>query len=93
MVYDLNSHPEARKARRASSTSRGSILAATKEGPRAVLEALRDRIAADIDGGVPPRDLASLSKRLMELEEQLEALDSAEVGDVARAAEVPDEPL
>lgn len=99
MAYDLTSHPEA-KARKAAEASaparpgrRKSILAATKEGPKSTLEALRDGIAAQLDAGVPPRDWASLSKRLMELEDQLAAMTESEVGDIASAAEVPDEPF
>jgi len=56
------------------------------------LQALRDRIAADIDEGVAARDMASLSKRLLDISAELEALETAEDGDdISTAAETPDE--
>jgi hypothetical protein len=54
-----------------------SIAAAAKTGDRATtLRALRDRIAAEVDAGVPARDLASLSARLMAIAAELDHLDS-----------------
>jgi hypothetical protein len=56
--------------------------------------AMRDRIAADLDDGVPARDLASLSKRLLEITKEIEAIDAASSGDrVGHAAGTPDEPF
>ncbi len=70
-----------------------SIHAAASRSERALLEALRDRIAADIDAGVPSRDLASLSKRLLEITRELAAIEAAEDGDkIGKAAALPDEP-
>lgn len=68
-----------------------SVVSAAADSRRALLVALRDRIAADIDEGVPPRDLASLSRRLMELATEIEKLDSEGGGAVGDAAETPDE--
>lgn len=60
---------------------------------RDLLAALRDQIAGEIDRGVPARDLASLSRRLLEIARDLEAMDAAENGDdVGAAAGTPDEP-
>jgi hypothetical protein len=57
-----------------------------------LLRSLRDRIASDIDEGVPARDLASLSKRLLDISKELEELEAAENGDeVGNAAATPDE--
>lgn len=39
-----------------------------------LLEALRDRIAAEIEAGVPARDLASLSARLIAISAELDAI-------------------
>lgn len=62
------------------------------EGSRAdLLRALRDRIAADIDAGVPARDLASLSKRLLDISKELDDLEGAADDDVSAAATTPDE--
>lgn len=70
-----------------------SILAAIDQGERAMLVALRANIAGRLDAGVSDRDLASLSKRLMDLDREIKALDESEEGDVAEAARAEDEPL
>lgn len=70
----------------------GSVETAAADSRRALLTALRDRIASDIDEGVPARDLASLSKRLLDISAELEDLEAAEDGDdVSTAAATPDE--
>ncbi len=60
-------------------------------GRRELLVALRDRISDELDAGVPARDLASLSRRLMGIAEQLELSDAADDA-IAQAAALPDEP-
>ena len=63
---------------------------------RRLLVALRNRIADDLDSGrVQSRDLASLSKRLMDIAREIDAIDKAEDTDnpVARALDVDDEML
>jgi len=71
----------------------GSVLAAALSGSRRdLLVALRAQIAAEIDSGVPSRDLASLSLRLMAIAEELENLESDGNDDIGNAAEAPDEP-
>lgn len=60
---------------------------------RDLLVALRARIATDIDNpNTPSRDLAALSRRLLEIAKEIEALD-AEAGtdDIGEAAATPDE--
>lgn len=71
-----------------------SISKAASEGTeRDLLVAMRDKIATDLDEGVPPRDLASLTKRLMEITREIKAIDAAENGDdVGNAADTADEP-
>lgn len=70
-----------------------SVTAAAGESRRALLESLRNKIASDIDAGVPARDLASLSKRLLDISKELDDLMTAEDGDdINSAAETPDEP-
>lgn len=67
--------------------------AASSGTRRGLLVALRDRIAVDIDNGVPPRDLASLSRRLLEIARDIESIDAEDKGDdVGEAADTPDEP-
>lgn len=67
--------------------------AADSGGRRDLLVALRSRIAKDIDNAnTPPREVASLSRRLLEIVREIEALD-AEAGtdDIGQAAATPDE--
>ena len=55
-----------------------TIKAAAAAGRRDLLVALRDKISQELDEGVPARDLASLSLRLIALSEQIESLDNEE---------------
>jgi hypothetical protein len=71
-----------------------TVRAAADSGIRRdLLIALRARIAADIDNqNTPARDLAALSRRLLEIVKDLEALDAEEkVDDIGEAAATPDE--
>lgn len=71
-----------------------SISQAARRGKRELLEAMRDKVAAQLDEGVPARDLASLTKRLLEIEEELEAVIVEEQGDViGDATQIPDVPF
>lgn len=60
---------------------------------REELERMRDRLsAAFYDSDTKPADLSPLSRRLMEVDRELEALTAAESeDDLGRALEVPDE--
>ena len=70
----------------------GLVAVAAASSRRALLEALRDKIASDIDVGVHPRELASLSKRLLDIARELDDVAAAEDGDTISAAAVtPDE--
>ena len=66
--------------------------AAQSGTPRELLVAVRDRIAGDIDNrSTPPRDLAALTRRLLEIAKEINALDAAEkTDDVGDAAATPD---
>jgi len=69
-----------------------TVKGAAGRSRRELLTALRDKIAADIDDGVPARDLASLSKRLLDISKELDDLATAEDGDdISKAASTPDE--
>lgn len=69
-----------------------SVKSAAASSYRDLLVALRDSIAGQIDGGILARDLAALSRRLMEISKELEALDAAEKGDgIGEAADTADE--
>lgn len=71
-----------------------SITRAADDGTRReLLVALRSRIARSVeDPNTPARDLASLSRRLLEIAKEIEALDAEEEkDDVGHAADTPDE--
>lgn len=53
--------------------------AARSEDTEAMLTALRDELAEQLDAGVPARELASVSKRLMEIHKELAALRAAKL--------------
>jgi hypothetical protein len=75
-------------------TAPGPVKAAAESGVRRdLLVALRARIAADVDNAnTPARDLAALSRRLLEIAKEIEAIDAQDKGDeVADAADTPDE--
>jgi hypothetical protein len=70
-----------------------TVRAAAESGSRRdLLVAMRSRIATGIDSpNTPPRDLAALSRRLLEIAKEIEALDAAEKVDaVGEAAATPD---
>lgn len=69
-----------------------TITQAAADGTvREQLVALRDRIARTVeDPNCPPRDLASLSRRMMELTKEIEAIDAAARED-AGGESTPDE--
>lgn len=54
-----------------------NLVSATKSGDRRrTLVALRDRIAATIDSCESGRDMAALSKRLMEVMDEIDSMPS-----------------
>lgn len=66
--------PPKRRAKRMSITE-----AADKGSAREQLVALRERVARTVeDPNCPPRDLAALSRRLMEITREIEAIDARE---------------
>ncbi|GAB3292966.1 hypothetical protein [Pseudoclavibacter terrae] len=64
-----------------------SVLAAARLDRAALLSAMRDLIATQLDKGVAPRDLASLTKRLADISEELEKLATAGDGEAAGGIE------
>lgn len=66
--------------------------AASKGTKRDLLVAMRDRIAKTVeDAKCPPRDLASLSRRLMEIAREIEAADIEAEESGGAKDESPDE--
>ena len=71
-----------------------TVKSAAESGiQRDLLVALRSRIAADIDNpNTPARDVAALSRRLLEIAREIELLDAAEkADDIGEAAATPDQ--
>jgi hypothetical protein len=66
--------------------------AASDGSHRELLVAMRDRIAKTVEAtDCPPRDLASLSRRLMEIAKDIEAIDLASEQEAAEHGPVEDE--
>ena len=66
--------------------------AAESGDQRSLLVAMRARIARTVsDPECPPRDLASLTKRLGDIADQIKALDAQAEEDAENEREVPDE--
>lgn len=66
--------------------------AASSGTHRELLVAMRDRIAKAVeDPNCPPRDLASLSRRLHELSKDIEQHDAVEAQEVSQGGPVADE--
>lgn len=73
-------------------TVTNTVKSAASGSYKDLLVALRDNIAGQIDDGIQARDLAALSRRLLEISKELEAIDAAENGDdIGEAAVTPDE--
>lgn len=75
-----------------------SVTEAASEGTRLeLLVAMRSRVASAVeDPNTPPRDLAALTRRLLEIANEIAAIEAqAELSEdsVAAAAAVPDEPF
>lgn len=68
------------------------VQAAAGGDPRELLVALRSRIAKAVqDPNTPARDLAALSRRLLEVAREIEAIDSRDGEDeIGEAASTPD---
>ena len=70
-----------------------TVTQAAKTGSaRELLVATRDRIAVAVENpNTPARDLAALTKRLMETVREIEAIDARESEETGGAAQVTDE--
>lgn len=68
------------------------VAAAAEESPRELLVAMRNRIAKTLDEpNCPARDQASLSRRLLEIRKEIEALDAAAEQEAAESVVTEDE--
>jgi hypothetical protein len=85
--------PGETKARPSRAKKKLDVAQAAASGDqRQLLEAMRDRIAVTVtDPHCPPRDLASLTKRLADIAEQLKALELQEAEEVHADGPTPDE--
>lgn len=81
----------ATKPARRRSAAKPVTNAASDGDGRAMLIAMRARVATAVDDpNTPPRDLAALTRRLMEITKDIEAMDAREDGSAGGAA-APDE--
>lgn len=87
----LRSVPPDEKPKPARKRKKSITQAAANGTVREQLVALRDRVAKAVeDPNCPPRDLAALSRRLMEITKEIESIDAQEEeGDGGEAT--PDE--
>ena len=67
--------------------------AATAGNHRAMLTAMRDRVARTVDDPkTPARDLAALTRRLMDIAREISVMDAADAeDDIGRALTLEDE--
>ena len=78
----------------ATKTPRTIVEAAEEGSARDLLVAMRTRIAKTLDEpNCPARDQASLSRRLLEIRKEIEAIDAAAEQEAAESADVADEAL
>lgn len=84
---------QGKPARRSTKKPLGVKAAAEAGDRRQLLVALRARIAQAVeDPKTLPRDLAALSRRLLEIAKEVEAIDADTEGDdIGTAAATPDE--
>lgn len=69
-----------------------TILEAADGSARELLVAMRNRIAKTLDEpNCPARDQASLSRRLLEIRKEIEAIDAAAKQEADESVEVADE--
>jgi hypothetical protein len=76
----------------AAPAKRHTVTSAASDGTRRdLLVAMRSRVATAVeDPNTPARDLAALTRRLMELARDIEALDAAAEQEAQRGDEVGD---
>ena len=71
---------------------RSILEAASDGGARDLLVQMRNRIAKTLDEpNCPARDQASLSRRLLEIRKEIEAIDAAAAQEARESQEAPDE--
>jgi hypothetical protein len=68
-----------------------TLKAATSRSERVLLETMRSKLAAEIDGGVPAHALAPLMRQLRELDKEIRHMAAKSEGDeVGQAADTAD---
>jgi len=68
-----------------------TLKEAVRLSERELLVMMRERIASEIDGGVPPHTLAPLSRQLRELDKEIRLLDLKAKQEAAEDGIVADE--
>ena len=76
-----------------TSRRRRSVTTAARSGDRRrLLVGLRDMIASRFDAGIPAKDVAPLSRRLMAIAGEIAVIDRGKQDGLGVAAATPDEP-
>lgn len=89
----LRAVPDGEKAPRTrrKAPPKSVTQAASNGTTRELLEAMRTRVATAVeDPKTPARDLASLTKKLLEIVREIETIDAREKQEAARGAEATD---
>ena len=87
-VADGEAPPRAKRAAKSKSVTQAAASGSTRE----LLTAMRARIAKAVeDPNTPARDLASLTKRLVEVVRDIEAIDAREEQEAAQNGPAEDE--
>lgn len=82
-----------RTTKKAAASRKKSVTQAATDGTRReLLVATRDRIAKTVDDpSTPPRDLAALTRRLMDISNEIEMIDHAAKQEEREREATPDE--
>lgn len=71
-----------------------TMKAAAARDERTLLVAMREKVAAEIDKGIPPYTLPAMMRQLRELDREIRALEARTEGDgIVEAASTPDQPF
>lgn len=68
-----------------------TIAEAVERDERTLLVALREKVAAEIDAGVPPAYLAPVMRQLREIDKAIRSLDAVGGEDSIRGGQVDDQ--
>ena len=84
--------PDAPRPRRQVKRAMTVTKAAKDGSTRDLLVAMRDRVAKDVENpNTPARDLAALTRRLMEITKEIDAIDARAAEEAGEDGDLPDD--